>query len=207
MTQASLSSLTLATIENYRVAANQAAHAYRFGGHRLIGALNNGLAHNVDPRTNKVAPQLTSTMVQMRGRITDIAIKGIDQLTARTEKAVEVGYDGAAKQVRKVAAFADSIDTEIVANGLQAAARLSMPVAKVALTVSGKVAQGAKALSTSAQGKSVTKAAKTAVKAVSQRATSAKRQVVKATRTTAKTVRATAAAPKKAVVRAKRKLA
>lgn len=200
MNNASLSHLTLATIENYRHAANQAAHAYRVGSHRLIGALNQSLEQNVDPRTIKVAPQLTSQMLQVRARMTEVVGKGIDQLTTRTEKAVEVGSDGAAKQVRKVAAYAAGIDNPTVANGLQTVARLSLPGAKVALAVSSKVAAGAKVLSSRAQGKPVKPAATKAVKAVVKRASAAKRTV-------AKTARTAAVAPKKVAVRGKRKLA
>ena len=203
MTQQSLSSVTLATIENYRVAANQAAHAYRVGGQRLVGAVNSTIAQNIDGQVAKVAPEFMLSMQKARVRVSDIVVKGITEVASRTEKAVDLGSDGAAKQVTKVAAFAAGIENPMIVNGLQTATRLSMPGAKLALAVSSKVADRAAALSSAAQGTPVKRAAK----AVTGAATRAKRQVASAPRKTVKTVRAAAAAPKKAVVRAKRKVA
>jgi hypothetical protein len=191
MSQQSLSSVALATIENYRNAANQAARAYYAGSKRLIGALNNGLEKNVDSRTSKLAPQFTSTMQQVRDRVTEIAFKGIDAVSLRAEKAVDLGSDGAAKQVTKLAEFAAGIENTMVANSLQTTARLSLPSAKLALAVSGKVAEAADALAHAAGSKKAPVAA------------TVKRQARRA----AQGARTAAAKSKKAVVRAKRKLA
>ena len=181
MNQATLSSVTLATIENYRSAANEAARAYQLGSQRLINALNSGINEQIYSRTSKVAPQFTESANKVRGRVTQIVLDGIDQITTRTEKAVEVGSDGAAHQVNKVAKLVAGIDNTTVANGLHTVARLSLPGAKVAFAVSGKVADGAKALATAAAGKGVkpvVKAAKaTAAKAVRKTVRSAKRKL------------------------------
>jgi hypothetical protein len=193
MNQASLSSVTLATIENYRNAANEATRAYQAGTQRLIDGLNKGINEQVYSRTSKVAPNLTDALSNVRGRMTEIVIKGIDEITSRTEKAVEVGSDGVAKQVNRAAEIVAGIDNVMLANGLQVAARLSLPGAKVALAVSGKVAEGAKALSGAAAGKGFKAAAEAAVR-------STKRKGAAVSRRAAKTV-------KKTAVRAKRKLA
>jgi hypothetical protein len=62
MTIQTLSSVTLATIENYRHAGNLAARAYRTGTERLIDAVNESLDTRVDPRTSEFVPRLTQTM-------------------------------------------------------------------------------------------------------------------------------------------------
>ncbi|MBI3369915.1 MAG: hypothetical protein HY021_16115 [Burkholderiales bacterium] len=197
MNQNSLRSVTLATIENYRHAANAATHAYQVGSQRLIGGLNQRIDAQVAPRINQVAPQLADALSQVRGRVTQIVSQGIDQVTSRTEKALGLGYDRAALQVGKAADYVAAIDNSVIANGLQAAARLSLPTAKVALAVSSKVAEGAQALSTAAVGKGVKPAAEAAAGKVVRRA---KRTVRSVSAKSQKTV-------KKAVVRAKRKLA
>lgn len=208
MTTASLNSVTLATIENYRVAANQAARAYQLGSQRLIHALNGSLEKNVDGRIHSVAPQLGNTIVSARGRVTEIVVNGINEVTKRTEQAVDTGSDNVAAQVKKVTKLVGGIDNTTVAQGLATVARLSLPVAKVGLTVSSKLADGANALTSAVQArKSVKPAADSTVKTVARTATRAKRTVAAASSKAVKTIKATAAAPKKTAVRAKRKLA
>jgi hypothetical protein len=158
MQQESLSRITLATIENYRKAANDAAHAYQTGSRRFIDGLNKSLDDRVYSQTSKVAPNLTEALIKVRGRMTQIAIKGIDEVTSRTERAVGMGSDGAATQVAKAARFVTGIDNTMLANGLQVAARIGLPPAKIALAVSSKVAEGAKALSGAAGVKRVGRA-------------------------------------------------
>lgn len=146
MNTPTLSHLTLQTLDNYRAAANQAVVAYRLGSHRLVNVLNATLENSVYPRTAKLAPKATRRIDGVRGNVSDVVVKGIDQVAERTEQAIEMSSTAAAAQVKKVARFAAGIDNDIVAGGLQAAARFTLPGAKVALVVSGKVAEGAHAL-------------------------------------------------------------
>lgn len=166
MTTPTLSHLTLQTLDNYRTAASQAVVAYRVGSHRLVNAFNDTLENSVYPRTAKLAPKTTRRMDGVRGNVSDVVVKGIDQVAERTEQAIEMGSTAAAAQVKKAARFAAGIDNNLVASGLQTAARLTVPGAKVALAVSGKVAEGAHALAGAAGARPVRKAVrKTTVKA------------------------------------------
>ena len=203
MTQASLLKITLATIENYRHATHDAMHAYQVGSLRLIDGLNKGIDEQVYSRTSKVAPQLTEALSTVRGRVTQIVVKGIDQVTSRTESAVGLGYDGAAKQVVRAADFAAGIDNALLSNGLQTAARWSLPTARAALVVSSKVSEGAKALSGAAAGQGFQPVAQKARRAQRQ-TTAASRRVGKAVRQGAATSRKTV---RKAAGRAQRKAA
>lgn len=162
MTAQTLSRVTLKTLENCRAAASQAVVAYRLGGHRLLGAVDGALQNKVYPRTAKVAPATTARLDSVRGNVSKIVVKGIDLMAARTEQAIALGANTAAEQVGKVAAFAAGIDNPLLANGLQAAARLTMPGAQLALAVSGKVGEGAKALATAAGARPVRKAVRRA---------------------------------------------
>jgi len=207
MTTTRQAPVNLATIENYRHAANQAARAYQLGSQRLIHALNGSLEKNVDGRIHNVAPQLGNSIVSARGRVTEIVVKGILEVTKRTEQAVDMGSDNAAAQVKKVTKLVGGIDNSTVAQGLATVARLSLPVAKVGLTVSSKLAEGANALTSAVQAKKTVKSVvDSSVTTVARTATRAKRTVAAASSKAVKTVKATAAAPKKAAVRAKRKL-
>ena len=205
MTTQTLSRVTLQSLENYRAAATQAVAAYRSGGHRLVGALNGALKNSVYPRTARLAAGATDRMNAVRGNVTEIVVKGIDQVARRAGQAIELGSTTAAAQVTKVARFAAGIDNEIVANGLQVAARLTLPGAKVALAVSSRAVEGANALADAAGARPVRQAVRKA-------AAGAKRKVApvaRKTRAAVKTARAPVARAqrgarnaKKAVVRA-----
>jgi hypothetical protein len=200
MTHPYLSHVTLETLENYRNAATQGVLAYRAGSRRLIGAVNGALEQRVYPRTAKLAPRATEFMNDVRGNVSQIVIKGLEQTTARAATAIEFGANTAGTQVNKLARFASKVNHPAVANGLQAAARLTMPGAKVALAISGKVAAGAIALADAAGARPVRRAAR--------KAAAAPRRVVKRAAQAAKAplakARRTGAAAKKAVKRAAR---
>lgn len=150
MTSQTLSSIALQTVENYRNAATRAVVAYRLGGKRLVRIVNGALTDSVYPRTAKLAPRATERMNQVRGTLSGAIVKGVDQVAERTSQAIDFSSTTAAAQVTKIADFAAAIDNKHVANGLQTAARLTLPGAKVALVVSNKFAQGATALADAA---------------------------------------------------------
>jgi hypothetical protein len=168
MNSQSLSHVTLQSLENYRAAATQAVAAYRFGSHRLVHAFNGALKNSVYPLTAKVAPAATDRMDEVRGNVSEIVVKGIDQVAQSAEKAIELGSNAAVAQVTKVVDFAAGVDNQVVAGGLQAAARASLPGAKLALVVSSRVADGAHALAGVAGARPLqTKATKAVKKAAS----------------------------------------
>ena len=182
MTSQTLSRVTLQSLENYRAAATQAVLVYRLGGHRLVRFVNGALKNSVYPRTAKLAPRATDRMNDVRGNVTEIVVKGIDQVAERADKAIAFGSTTAATQVTKVARFAASVDNEIVANGLQAAARLTMPSAKLALVLSSRVAKGANALAGAAGARPV----RTSVHKVAARSKRKLAPVVRRAKVTAK---------------------
>jgi hypothetical protein len=195
MTTQSLSRVTLQTLENCRNAADQAVMAYRLGGRRLMGAVNGALQGSVYPRTTKWAPRATDRVDSIRGNVSEIVVKGIDQVADGAKKAIALGSTKAAAQLTKAAKFAVGIDNELVANSLQAATRLTMPGARIALAVSGKVAKGAQALADAAGARPVHKAARKV-------AAGSKRKVAPVARKTKVAVKSAAKRVAKAVERA-----
>jgi hypothetical protein len=177
MNTQSLSSVALETIENCRHAAELSVQTYRVGSRRLIGLVNDSLVKNVDSRTGLIAPKLTDKLAQVRGSLSDIIVKGVVNVSERTEQVIEFSSDSAAKGVTQVAEFAAGIENRVAANGIEAVVRLSMPGAEVARTLSAKVAEGAGKLSRVAAGKPVK--APRAVKSVRKSAVSAKKAVVR----------------------------
>jgi hypothetical protein len=181
-----LSHLTLETLENCRNAATQGVRAYRSGGHRLVGAVNGALERSVYPRTARLAPRATAFMNGVRGNVSQIVIKGLEQTAARAATAIEFGAHSAGSQVHKLARFASTVHNPAVANGLQTVARLTMPGARVALAISDKVAAGATALADAAAPRRVARRAARAAKAPMAQArrtgAAAKKAVKRATR-------------------------
>ena len=163
MTPTTFSSVTLATIANYRNAAQQATRAYQRGGLRLIAAVNSAIDNQVYSRTAKFAPKLTNGVSQVRGRVSDAIVKGIDGIGNGTTKAVTYGSEAAAKQVNKAANRLAGVGNDTVAKGLKLAARWSLPGAKLALAVSDMLASGAETLADVAVGKAAPAAAASAV--------------------------------------------
>ena len=176
MTTRSLSSVTLQTLKNYSTAASQSVLAYRLGGHRLVRVVNGTLKDRVYPQTAKLAPRATDRMDEVRGNVSQVVVKGIDRVAERTERVIEVGSATAAAQVKRVANYAAGIENETVASGLQAAARLTMPGAMVALAVSSKIAEGANALADAAGARTVHKAVRKAVAGTKRKGAAAKRK-------------------------------
>ena len=211
MNNPSLSRVTLQSLENYRTAATQAVVATRLGGHRLVGAVNGALKNSVYPRTAKLAPRATDRMNQVRGNVSEVVVKGIDQVAQSAEKAIELSSTTAAAQLSKVAKFAAGVNNQIVANGLQAAARLTMPGAKAALALSSQVAKGATALADAAGARPVRQAVRKAAAGSSRKlapvARNAKATVKTAGRRVAKTMQAPVARAQSATRTAKKAVA
>lgn len=153
MTTQTLRRVTLQTLQNYSTAATQVVAAYRQGGHRVVAAVNGAFRNSVVPRTRKLtqgatdmAQDATVRINEVRGNVSEILVKGIDRVAHRTERAIEAGSSAAAARVAQVAEFAAGVENPLVANSLQTVALLTMPGAKVALAVSGKLAERTHAL-------------------------------------------------------------
>lgn len=173
MTTQTLRRVTLQTLQNYSTAATQVVAAYRQGGHRVIAAVNGAFRNSVVPRTRKltreatdIAQDATERINEVRGNVSEILVKGIDRVAQRTERVIEAGSNAAAARVAQVAEFAAGVENPLVANSLQTVALLTMPGAKVALAVSGKLAERTHAL---ADAVGVRKAAKPTRKPAAKR--------------------------------------
>lgn len=204
MTQATLRTVTLKTVANYRHAAERAVGAYRAGGRRLIAVVQLGVDQAAERGAEPYVPAFAAALRRAGDNVGTLAFKGLEAVSAGTERAIELGADGVTAQVKRVADLAGGVDNRVVASGLQAAVRFSLPGARVALALSERVAAGADKLADVAAGPRSVRA-----KAAAQRVRRAAPQLGKATgRTAAKAARdiaaqaeASAKAAKRAVTR------
>ena len=139
MTTSSLRAVTLKTVANYAHAAERAVLAYRLGGHRLIAAMQRG----VDLAAQNGPERLATALRRAGGNVGGMAGKGLDKVSRGTERAIEIGSSGVRSQVVRVADLVEGVDLPVVSNGLQAAARISLPSAQAALALSERVVAGA----------------------------------------------------------------
>ena len=146
MTQTSLRAVTLKTVANYTQAAERAVGAYRAGGHRLISAMQRGVDQAAKQGAERLAPRLAAALRRAGGSMTGLAAKGLDAVSSRTERAIEMSSTGVSTQVSRVADLAEGADNRVVVSGLQAAVRISLPGAQAALAISERVAAGASKL-------------------------------------------------------------
>lgn len=207
MTKTTLRIVTLKTVANYRRVAEHAVGAYRASGHRLLAMMR----RNLDRSTDRIAPRLFAALRQTSAKVNEVAAKGIDSVSAQTERVIELGTAGVNARIDRIADLVESVENRYVATGLQTAARFSLTGAQAALTVSETLAAGADKLADIVGGKHArgTKAvahAKTAVRAARRATAPAKPGVAKAIQPRAKklvktVVERTRAAPAKRAAR------
>ncbi len=143
MTQTTLRAVTLKTVANYTEAAERALGAYRSGGHRLISALQRGVDRAAKQGSERLAPRLANALRRASGNVGGLAAKGLDAVSRRTEQAIGLGSTNMTTQLGRVADLVDGVDNRVLASGVHAAVRLSLPGAKAALALSRRVAAGA----------------------------------------------------------------
>lgn len=153
MTQATLRTLTLKTVANYRQVAGHAVAAYRASGQRLLAMMGRNVDRAATHGAERVAPRLAAAVRRTSDKVTGFASRRIDAASARTQRIIELGSDGVAAQVSRVADLVDGIENRYVVTGLQTAARLSLAGAQAALSLSENLVVGADKLASAAGGR------------------------------------------------------
>lgn len=190
MNTPTLSRVTLETMANYRTAATQVVAASGAGSRRFVEAVDGTMLQPVVERTAAVAPAAGERLDAARDAASRLALQGIGQAVALSEQVIERGSEFATAQVERWADAAAGLDNRYVVQGLKTAARLTLPAARLALRVSGKVAEGATQLADVAGAHPVRGQARAQV-----------RRAAKTSRGVATKVKAQARGARKAVVR------
>ena len=184
MTQTTLRAVTLETVSNYRQVAEHAVDAYRASGLRLLSVMSRGVDRAATRGAERIAPRWAAGLRRTSGKVTGVAAKGIDTVSAQTVRVIEMSSAGVTAQLSRVADLVEGIENRYIATGLQAAARISLTGAQAALALSEKLVAGADKLSTAIEGSTVTRAKRTvaargrgAVKAVRRAAAPARNEV------------------------------
>lgn len=168
MSTQTLSRVTLETMANVRTAATQVVAASGAGTRRLVRAFDGTVQRQVLPVTQRLMPAAGERLDGVRDNVTRITLQGIDATVARGEQLIGLSSDFVVAQVTRISDLAAELDNATLAQGLDAAARLSLPAAQLALAVSGKVAVGATSLADAAGAHPVAAAVRKTVRKTSR---------------------------------------
>lgn len=141
MTTKNLSTVANEVIADYGVINMNVINAYRFGGERMIGFVEQRFADVVN-RGTALSKELRTNVIDSQKRVSGYFVKGLQIGSDRAHSAVGVAVDLASKGVNIVATSADRLDRRTNLNALDKLNRAVMPVANVVVQVVERIEQG-----------------------------------------------------------------
>ena len=201
MSKKNLSSVAAAVIESYGNTAINVINAYRVGGERVIGFVDQRFEAAVNTGAARLSEELRSNLIDTEKRISGYYTRGLQFGTERAESAVNSAIELANKSVDRIAANAERFDQATKLGALEAINRLALPAATAMSEVVGRIEEGSSQLAKRVAGeravaKAVAKKAKTVKKAVAKtakKAAATKKTMVRKTATVARKARAAVA--------------
>lgn len=198
MSNKSLSSVATAVIESYGNTAINMINAYRVGGERVIGFVDQRFEAAVKTGAARLSEELRSNLIDTEKRISGYYAKGLHFGTERAESAVSSVVELANKGVDRIAANAERFDQATKIGALDMINRVAMPAATAMSEVVVRIEEGSSQLAKKVAGKpavvkAAAKKAKTVKKAVAKtvkKATATKKAVVRKTTVAARKTRA-----------------
>jgi len=201
MSKKSLSSVAVAVIESYGNTAINVINAYRVGGERVIGFVDQRFEAAVNTGGARLSEELRSNLIDTEKRISGYYARGLQFGTERAESAVNTAVELANKGVDRIAANAERFDQATKFGALELINRVALPAATAMSEVVERIEEGSGELVKKVAGqpavvKAVAKQAKTVRKAAAKtakKAAATKKAVVRKTATAARKTRAAVA--------------
>ena len=196
-----LSSVAVAVIESYGNTAINLINAYRVGGERVIGFVDQRFEAAVNTGAARLSEELRSNLIDTEKRISGYYARGLQFGSERAESAVSTVIELANKGVDRIAANAERFDQATKLGAIEAINRLALPAATAMSEVVERIEEGSSQLAKRVAGepavvKAVAKKAKTVKKAVAKtakKAAATKKTVVRKSATVARKARAAVA--------------
>ena len=194
----SLSTVATAVIESYGNTALNLINAYRAGGERMIGFVDQRFEAAVNVGAAPLSPELRSNLIGAEKRVSGYYVKGLQIGTDRAESVVGSAVDLANKGVDRIAANAERFDQATKIGALEMINRVALPAAKAVSQVVVRIEEGSSQLAKKVAGKpavvkAAAKKAKTVKKAVAKKAVATKKTVVRKATVAARKTRAAVA--------------
>ena len=207
MSKKSLSSVAVAVIEAYGNTAINMINAYRVGGERVIGFVDQRFEAAVNTGAVRLSEELRSNLIDTEKRISGYYARGLQFGTERAESAVNTAVELANKGVDRIAANAERFDQATKFGALEMINRVTLPAATAMSEVVERIEEGSGQLVKKVAGEAaVVKAAKKQAKAVKKvaaktvkKAAATKKTVVREATATARKTRAAVAKAVEAV--------
>jgi hypothetical protein len=173
MTTKNLSSVATAVIESYGNTAMNMIHAYRLGGQRVIGFVDQRFEAVVNAGGTRLGDELRTNLIGTEKRISSYYTRGLQFGAERAETTVGAAVELANKGVVRIAANAERFDQATNFGALDMLNRVAMPAAKAVSEVVVRIEEGSSQLVKRVTGKSVV------VKTAAKQAKAAKKVVAK----------------------------
>jgi hypothetical protein len=173
MSSKNLSSVATAVIESYGNTAINMINAYRSGGERVIGFVDQRFEAAVNSGAARLSDELRTNLIDTEKRISGYYAKSLQLGTDRAETAVSTAVDLASKGVDRIAANAERFDQATKFGALEMLSRVALPAATAYSEVVGRIEEGSSQLAKKVAGKpavvrAATAKAKTVKKAVAK---------------------------------------
>jgi hypothetical protein len=198
MSRKNLSSVATAVIESYGNTAMNVINAYRIGGERVIGFVDQRFEAAVNTGGARLSEELRSNLIDTERRISGYYAKGLQLGTERAETVVTTAVDLASKGVERIAANAERFEQATKLGALDMLNRVALPAATAMSEVVVRIEEGSSQLAKRVAGKpAIVKAAAAKTKTVkkvvaksAKKAVTAKKAVVRKASTVARKTRA-----------------
>ncbi|MEO5844636.1 MAG: hypothetical protein ABIQ33_07310 [Caldimonas sp.] len=180
MSTKNLSTVANEVISAYGVINMNVINAYRFGGERMIGFVDQRFAGVVN-RGTAFTKELRTNLIASQQRVSGYYVKGLQTGSDRAHSAVGVAVDLASKGVNIVATTAERLDRRTNLNALDKLNRAVMPAANVVVQVVERIEQGSGKLVQRVSGKDMpaNAVATRSLNASTRKAAAARKQVTK----------------------------
>lgn len=201
MSSKNLYSVAAAVIESYGNTAVNLINAYRVGGERVIGFVDQRFASAVNTGAARLSDELRANLIGTEKRISGYYTRGLQFGSERAESAVSTAVEFASKGVDRLAANAERFEQATKLGAMPLFQRVALPAAEAVSQVVVRFEEGSSQLVKKVAGQpAVVKAAKKPVKAVrktaaktAKKAVATQKAVVRKAGTAARKVRAAAA--------------
>jgi len=199
----SLSTVATAVIESYGNTAINLINAYRVGGERVIGFVDQRFEAAVNVGAAPLSQELRANLIGAEKRVSGYYVKGLQIGSDRAESVVGTAVDLANKGVDRIAANAERFDQATKIGALDMINRVALPAAEAVSQVVVRIEEGSSQLAKKVAGKpAVVKAAAKKAKTVKKAVAKTAKKAVATKKTVVRKATVAARKPRAAVAKA-----
>ena len=116
--------------------------AYRAGSHRALAGFGKGIGTVLEGTGQSLTPAQRTKLLHVGQRFAEFADESVNRMSEGAQKAIDALYKGASGVVEQLEARMGEVDNPYASRYVEFATNLTLPTAKLARVVSGKIAEG-----------------------------------------------------------------